>query len=252
MRTKVIAGNWKMNYTIEEGLQVISRLKELNPGGSNDSIRIILIPPFTHLSEFGKSLKNSGLFLGAQNIHQLDKGAYTGEISGLMIKSTGAEYVVIGHSERRQYFNEDNVLLALKIKKALEIELKPIYCCGETLDERNRGIHFEIVSRQLKEGIFDLSPGDFKKIIIAYEPVWAIGTGVNASPEQAQEMHHYIRELIAKNYKQDLADEIILLYGGSIKSSNSKELFVMPDIDGGLVGGASLLAEEFSAIIKSA
>jgi triosephosphate isomerase (TIM) len=251
MRTKIVAGNWKMNYTITEGLQFINDLNLLLKKKSSYKAKIIIIPPFTHLFEFVRNFSGSNLLFGAQNLYEKEKGAYTGEISAAMVKSTGADYVVIGHSERRQYFNETNIQLAAKVGLALKNSLCPIYCCGETLDQRNNKVLFDVVKEQIEVGLFALTNEEFKKIIIAYEPVWAIGTGVVATPEQAQEMHAFIRELIKTRYGNEIAGQTSVLYGGSVKASNASELFLLPDVDGGLVGGASLVANEFYDIINA-
>lgn len=251
MRPKIVAGNWKMNYTIAEGIQFINDLNLLLKKKSTYKAKIIIIPPFIHLNEFIKNFGGSLLTFGAQNLYEKEKGAYTGEISAAMIKSVGADYVVIGHSERRQYFGETNTQLSTKVQLALKYNLCPIYCCGETLDQRNNKILFDIIKEQIEVGLFSLSTEEFQKIIIAYEPVWAIGTGVVASPGQAQEMHAFIRDLIIKKYGKDIAGQTPILYGGSVKASNAAELFMLPDVDGGLVGGASLIAAEFFDIINA-
>jgi len=188
---------------------------------------------------------------GAQNLHQNDHGAFTGEISAEMLIEAGCRYVIVGHSERRQYFHETNELLALKIRQALKYQLTPIYCIGETLDQRQQNIYFQVIEEQLNTGLFHLSENELLQCIIAYEPVWAIGTGVNATPAQAQEVHHFIRLKIAEKYNEKISQQISILYGGSIKPSNSAELFSQPDIDGGLIGGASLQVNDFFAIINS-
>jgi triosephosphate isomerase (TIM) len=251
MRPKIVAGNWKMNYTLTEGIQFINELNELLKSKSSYKAKIIIIPPFIHLYEMVKTFGRSFLNFGAQNLYEKEKGAYTGEISAAMIKSVGAGYVCVGHSERRQYFAETNTQLATKVELALKNNLCPIYCCGETLDQRNNKVLFEIIKEQIEVGLFSLSAEDFQKIIIAYEPVWAIGTGVVATPAQAQEMHAFIRGLIIKKYGNDIAGQTPILYGGSVKASNAAELFMLPDVDGGLVGGASLISTEFYDIINA-
>lgn len=248
MRRNIVAGNWKMNTNLKEGLELAIEVNKLAEE-SNAKALVIIAPPFTHLSDLKKFL--SVAKLSAQNCASEEKGAYTGEVSVEMIKSTGAEYVIIGHSERRQYFKETNSLLAKKVNLALEKGLLPIFCIGEILAERESGHHFDVVKSQLQEGLFHLSKESFSRLIIAYEPVWAIGTGVNASPEQAQEMHAYIRKTIALKYSDNLAEETSILYGGSCKGSNAAELFANPDVDGGLIGGASLKAEEFMQIVNA-
>jgi triosephosphate isomerase (TIM) len=251
MRAKIVAGNWKMNFTIDEGIQFINELKSLLNKKATYIPDIIIIPPFTHIYEFVKNFNGSLLKFGAQNLYEKEKGAFTGEISANMIKSTGADYVIIGHSERRQYFFETNNQLAVKVQVALKNNLYPIYCCGETLEERNKNVHFDLIKDQIEIGLFQLSEADILKVIIAYEPVWAIGTGVVATADQAQEIHAYIRRLIRNKYGDDISDQISILYGGSVKSSNAAELFMLPDVDGGLVGGASLIPNEFYEIIKA-
>jgi triosephosphate isomerase len=248
MKKNIVAGNWKMNTNLNEGLKIIEELKkEQLP----QNILTIIIPPFTHIYPLSEKLKNTNIKIGAQNTASEEKGAYTGEVSAEMLKSAGAEYVIIGHSERRAYFNENNSLLNKKIKLALEQNLTPIYCVGEKLEERETGKHFNIIETQIKEGLFSFAENEISKLIIAYEPVWAIGTGKTASPEQAQEIHEYIRNLIAKQYGNNTAANISILYGGSVKPTNAKEIFANPDVDGGLIGGASLNAQDFLQIIKS-
>jgi triosephosphate isomerase len=248
MRKLIVAGNWKMNKSLQEGIELA---KAVNEKVNGQKAIVILCTPFIHLTEVKKVINKSTLFLGAQNCSSKQAGAYTGEISASMIKSTGADYVIIGHSERRAYFKETDSTLNKKVRLALENDLIPIYCCGEVLPEREAGRHLDVVSRQINEGLFSLSTKEFSKVIIAYEPVWAIGTGVNATPEQAQEMHAYIRSLIAGKYGKEVAEDTTIQYGGSCKPSNARELFANPDVDGGLIGGASLEAEDFVAIINS-
>jgi len=248
MRKNIVAGNWKMNKTLDEGIILA---KEVNEKLTRSDITVVLCTPFIHLTEVKKVINKPNLFLGAQNCASEDSGAYTGEVSAAMIKSTGAVYVIIGHSERRTYYHETNEILNKKVKLALKHNLIPIFCVGEILEERNKNIHFEVVKEQLKEGLFDLSAEDFSKVVIAYEPVWAIGTGVVATPEQAQEMHSMIREYVANNYNKDIADNLTILYGGSCKASNARDLFKNPDVDGGLIGGASLIADEFIGIVNA-
>ena len=252
MRKKIVAGNWKMNNTFEEGIKLTSEIVELSKNIENKNVELILCPPFIFLQKCVElTLVNPQIAVGAQNCHNETKGAFTGEISVDMIKSVGAKHVILGHSERRAYFNEDNNFLAKKVKQVLASGLTPIYCCGETLAEREAGKLFDIIKEQIEVGLFDLSNEDFKKIIIAYEPVWAIGTGVTASPQQAQEMHEFIRSLIINKYGNLIAEEITILYGGSCNAKNAKELFANKDVDGGLIGGASLKSEDFIEIGKS-
>lgn len=248
MRKKIVAGNWKMNTTLADGIKLatdVNNLVEKNP----TKTKVIVAPPFTHLSEIGKLLTK--VLLSAQNCSYESSGAFTGEVSVGMIKSAGAKYVIIGHSERRTYFKEDNDTLFKKTKLALDQDLIPIFCCGEILSEREAGIHFDIVKKQLDETIFKFDKFQFGKLVLAYEPVWAIGTGVNATPEQAQEMHKYMRDLITKKFDSQSAEDTTILYGGSCKPSNARDLFKNRDVDGGLIGGASLNAADFMAIIQS-
>lgn len=250
MRKFIVAGNWKMNTTPKSGKQLVKQvLKKSKPG----KVKVIFGPPFTHLLATQKLLKgHKGFYTAAQNMHQEDGGAYTGEISAEMIKEIGSKYVIIGHSERRQYFKESNATLLAKTKKALANNRKVIFCCGESLAIREKGTHFQYVMRQLSATIFKLSPDEFKDIVIAYEPIWAIGTGRTASPEQAQDMHFAIRSTVKKKMGDKLAENTSILYGGSVKPSNALEIFKQPDVDGGLVGGASLNADDFAAIIAAA
>jgi triosephosphate isomerase (TIM) len=248
MRKKIVAGNWKMNTGLHDGLELASNVNKLSEKKTSDAI-VIIAPPFTHLSEVKKLLSN--VKLSAQNCASVENGAFTGEISVDMLKSVGAEYVIIGHSERRTYYNETNSLLVKKVNLILSRNLNPIFCIGEVLSEREAGIHFEVVKTQLRDGLFHLNKDAFAKVVIAYEPVWAIGTGVTASPQQAQEMHKYIRDQIFEMYGSTVAENTTLLYGGSCKGSNAKELFTNPDVDGGLIGGASLKAEEFLQIVNA-
>jgi len=250
MRKKIVAGNWKMNKSLSEGIQLINDiLKEETK--ESDVIKIIATP-FIHLTEASRLLnKRTDFKLAAQNCHHKLNGAYTGEIAADMISSTGATHVIIGHSERRQYFSESNELLLEKAKLALKAQLTPIFCIGENLEERNAGKHKETVKNQLTAAVFQLQAVEFAKIILAYEPVWAIGTGVTASSEQAQEMHQFIRTEINKKYGQEISEAMVILYGGSCNPQNAKELFACKDVDGGLIGGASLKASDFKAIINS-
>jgi len=250
MRSKIVAGNWKMNQTLAEGKNLTQAIKDQKKNIPNE-VKPIIIPPFIHLSEISKILDPSSIKLGAQNCADEEKGAYTGEVSAQMIQSTGAQYVIIGHSERRAYFHEDDKTLLKKLKLAIKHDLYPILCCGESLRDREENQHFDVVSRQLNNSVFDLEPMSFSRVIIAYEPVWAIGTGKTATPEIAQEMHNHIRNLVQVNYTEEAAKETVILYGGSCKPSNAKELFRQPDIDGGLIGGASLKPEDFLEICKS-
>ncbi len=248
-RRQIVAGNWKMNNDYEEGRNLA---KSIIAKLTTNDVSVILCPPYIHLKNISNTIKDiSNVYLGAQNCHQNPKGAFTGEVSSAMLQSVGVEYVIIGHSERRAYFKENNELLAQKVDAVLSNELFPIYCCGEKLDIRETGNHFKLVENQLNEGLFHLTTSDFSKVVIAYEPVWAIGTGVTASPEQAQEMHEFIRSLVSNKYGAGIAKSTTILYGGSCKPSNAQELFRQKDVDGGLIGGASLKAEDFVAIINS-
>ncbi len=251
MRKRIVAGNWKMNKSLKEGIELAT---EINTGVEkleNHAIEVIVAPPFIHLSEISKIVNSNFISVAAQNCAAWPQGAYTGEVSAEMIRLIGVEYVILGHSERRKYFQEDGKMLNTKVKMALENMLKPIFCCGEVLEERESEIHFETVKKQLNEGLFNLPEEDFKEAVIAYEPVWAIGTGVTATPDQAQEMHRFIRLLVAEKYGGNIAEDTTILYGGSCKPSNAGELFSKPDVDGGLIGGASLKTEDFLGIITS-
>ncbi|MEJ2613902.1 MAG: triose-phosphate isomerase [Ignavibacteriaceae bacterium] len=250
MRRKIIAGNWKMNNDLKGTIDLISNLaKSLN---KNENCDIIVCPPFTSLSEANSQIKNTVIKLGAQNMYFENGGAYTGEISAQMLKSVGCEFVILGHSERRAIFNESDSLINKKIKKAISSGIKPIFCVGESLEQREKGVTKDIIKTQVTEGLKDISSEEIKTLIIAYEPVWAIGTGKNATPEQAQEVHEFIRSLIKENYSQEIADNMIIQYGGSVKPDNAKDLLSQKDIDGALVGGASLKADSFLGIIRAA
>ena len=248
MRKKIVAGNWKMNTLLKDGMELAKSVEKLEKEKSSDAL-VIIAPPFTHLSKVGQLIEN--VKLSAQDCASEPSGAYTGEVSPEMLVSSGVEYVIIGHSERRAYYNEDNELLNKKVKLALSAGLKPIYCCGEVLEERETGKLFDVVKEQLKVGLKDLTTDEISQVIIAYEPVWAIGTGVVASPDQAQEMHKFIRDLLVELFDGQVAEEMSILYGGSCKPSNAEVLFANPDVDGGLIGGASLNAEDFIAIVNA-
>jgi triosephosphate isomerase len=249
MRQKVVAGNWKMNKNLQESKVLIDELKANIP---DTAARIIIAPNFISLANAYQAVQGSKIEVAAQNLHQAEGGAFTGEISAHMIKSTGVNITLIGHSERRQYFKESDALLANKVDTALKHEMEVIFCFGEELEDRQKKNHFNLVHNQLTDGLFHLPAGDWSRIILAYEPVWAIGTGETASPEQAEEMHTFIRDTVATKYNQSLADKVIILYGGSVKPSNAKEIFSKPNVDGGLIGGASLVATDFIDIIKGA
>lgn len=251
MRKNIVAGNWKMNKTIEEGVQLVKEIKSLISEKQISSVQLIINPPFTHLSVLKNEIANSGIKIGAQNCSYESSGAYTGEVSVGMLKSIDIDYVIIGHSERRAYFNETDEILLKKLYLVLDSGLLPIFCCGEVLSQRDAGIHFEVVRQQIENTIFKLSEDKFKKVVIAYEPVWAIGTGRTATSEQAQEIHKYIRNLITEKFGASVASEISILYGGSCNAQNAKELFQNPDVDGGLIGGASLKATDFVQIASS-
>ena len=247
MRKKVIAGNWKMNMLPNETINFIEGLSQEIKGVKNE---IILCVPYTDLFYALLTAQNTNIKIGAQNMHWKEKGAYTGEISGQMLKSIGVEYVIIGHSERRQYFAETDETVNLKVKSALENNLKPIICVGETLEQREHGETEKIIESQIKLALKDLTKEQIRAIIIAYEPVWAIGTGKTATPEEANNVIKYIRKQIKELYNEEIAENIIIQYGGSVKASNAEELFNMSDIDGALVGGASLNFKEFSEIVN--
>ncbi|MBL7827701.1 MAG: triose-phosphate isomerase [Saprospiraceae bacterium] len=249
MRQQIVAGNWKMNKTLEEGLELTKGILEKveKPKGL-----VVIAPPLTHLKEIGKMIKVRKYFhLAAQNCHHEPKGAYTGEVAADMVASVGAEFVIIGHSERRQYFKEKNDVLAAKVNACIARGMRPIFCCGEPLHIREVDTHVGYVAKQLKAGLFHLKEEDFRKVVIAYEPIWAIGTGRTASAQQAQDMHLAIRVLVAKKYGKAIADDTTILYGGSCNAQNAQELFSQPDVDGGLIGGASLKAEDFATIIAA-
>lgn len=250
MRTKVIAGNWKMHMDVTGTIDLITGIKT-GLGTAAPDCTVIVCPPFTSLETASTLLKNSPVKLGAQNMHPENSGAFTGEISASMLKSVGAEYVILGHSERRTIFGESDLFINQKIKKALEAGLLPIFCIGETLQERESGVTFDVIKRQVTQGLSGISEADLAKVIVAYEPVWAIGTGKTASPEQAQEVHAYIRGLIASLYSTAAAEKLIIQYGGSVKPDNAKELLSQKDIDGALVGGACLKADSFLGIINA-
>lgn len=248
MRKKIVAGNWKMNYDLTETEDLLRELKKnVIPSG----VDVMVAPTFTNLFDAFNSLRGHPIEVVAQNMHQSVNGAYTGEISSGMLKSIGVETVILGHSERRAYFHEDNALLAEKVTTALDNGMNAIFCFGEELDDRKSGNHFKLVETQLKEGLFHLAASDWNRIVLAYEPVWAIGTGETASPEQAQEMHAFIRKTISDAYSQETAENVSILYGGSVKPDNASEIFGKPDVDGGLIGGAALNAESFMAIVNA-
>lgn len=250
MRKKIVAGNWKMNTNLQEG---VALAKEINEAlkAAQPKCDVIIAVPFTHLASINAVIDPAKLGLGAENCANHKSGAYTGEVSAPMVASTGATYVILGHSERRQYYGETSEILKEKVALALENNLTPIFCIGEVLEERENGTFNEVVKTQIEEGLFNLSADDFGKIILAYEPVWAIGTGKTATADQAEDMHAHIRATIAAKYGNEVADNTSILYGGSCKPSNAAELFAKPDVDGGLIGGAALDAESFMGIVKA-
>ena len=250
MRKNIVAGNWKMNTTLPEGLQLA---KEVNDAlkGVDAKCDVIICVPFTHLASINGVIDKNRLGLGAENCADHVSGAYTGEVSAPMVASTGATYVILGHSERRQYYGETSETLKEKVKLALANGLTPIFCIGEVLEEREAGKHFEVVKTQIEDALFDLSAEDFSKLILSYEPVWAIGTGKTATDDQAQEIHAYIRSVIEGKYGKEVAENTSILYGGSCKPSNAKALFAKPDVDGGLIGGAALKADSFMGIVEA-
>jgi triosephosphate isomerase len=248
MKRYLIAGNWKMNKTTGEAIELAQKLVEsLKDVNDRD---ILICPPFTALYSVYQVIKGTNIKLGAQDVFYENSGAFTGEISPIMLKDVGCEYVIIGHSERRHIIGETDELINKKIKAAINNGLKTILCVGELLEEREAGKTLEVVKTQIEKGLNGVSKEEMKNIVIAYEPVWAIGTGKTAKPEDAQEVHAYIRKLLSKLYSKEIADETIIQYGGSVKASNIDSLMAMPDIDGALVGGASLVAEEFTRIVK--
>ncbi len=251
MRKKIVAGNWKMNKTLSEAVQLAKDIRQLAEGKSFNA-GIMVCPSALFLLPVKEALGDTGIALAAQNVAAQDQGAYTGELAADQIASAGICYTLIGHSERRSLFGDTDEKIAVKVKKSLEAGLNPIFCCGEPIEVRQAGKEKELVGEQVEKALFSLSPEEMSQVIIAYEPVWAIGTGLTASSAQAQEMHAFIRQLLAGKFGHTIAGEIPILYGGSVKSSNAAELFAMPDVDGGLVGGASLQAEEFINIVKCA
>lgn len=251
MRKNIVAGNWKMNKTLQEGVQLAREVRGLVEAAGALKCEVVLAPPFVHLTEVAKVVEGSGIAVSAQNCAAEASGAYTGEVSAAMIQSIGCAYTLIGHSERRSYYGETDQILSKKVKLALANGLKPIFCFGEVLAERESGNHFEVVESQIENGLFDLSVEDFSKIVLAYEPVWAIGTGRTASTAQAQEMHAFIRSTLVAKYGVQVADNSTILYGGSCNDANASELFACPDVDGGLIGGAALVAEKFIKIVTA-
>jgi triosephosphate isomerase len=249
MRKNIVAGNWKMNNNLQEGIGLAKDL-QTTLAGKTVNCDVVICTPFIHLASVA-GINASEFAVGAQNCADKKSGAYTGEVSASMLASTGAKYVILGHSERRAYYGETNETLKEKVLLALENNLVPIFCIGEVLDEREAGKQNEVVESQIKESLFDLSAEDFGKLVLAYEPVWAIGTGKTATSQQAQEMHAFIRSIIAAKYGQEVAENTSILYGGSANAGNAKELFSNPDVDGGLIGGASLKVDAFMPIIEA-
>lgn len=250
MRKNIVAGNWKMNTTLAEGVGLAKDVNEALKGFT-PNCDVIIAVPFTHLASVNAVIDPAKLGLGAENCADHTKGAYTGEVSAAMVASTGATYVILGHSERRQYYGETSEILKNKVALALENNLTPIFCIGEVLEERENGTYLEVVKKQIEDALFDMSAADFSKLILAYEPVWAIGTGKTATDDQAEEMHAHIRKVIADKYGKEVAENTSILYGGSCKPSNAPQLFAKPNVDGGLIGGASLDAESFMGIVKA-
>ena len=252
MRKHIVAGNWKMNLTFSEADELLDELmSELEKVELPRDTKVIVCPPFPYIEMASDYANDSYFMVGAQNVSDRDKGAFTGEVSAEMLASCEIDYCIVGHSERRAYYGETDALVAAKVNQLLAHDLKPIVCVGEVLEEREAGRQLEVVKTQVEQGLFHLDAEQIKQIVIAYEPVWAIGTGKTATPDQAQEMHHHIRTLLAAKYGAAVADEISILYGGSCKPSNAKELFANPDVDGDLIGGASLKAKDFMGIITA-
>jgi len=250
MRKNIVAGNWKMNNNLQEGLTLAKDL-EAALKGKEVNCDVIIGTPFIHLASVAAAIDTNLVGVSAQNCADKASGAYTGEVSAAMVASTGAKYVILGHSERRTYYGETDALLKEKVALVLANGLTPIFCIGEILDERNAGKHFDVVETQIREGLFNLSAEDFGKIVLAYEPVWAIGTGVTATSDQAQEMHAFIRKTLVAKYGETVANNTSILYGGSCNAANAKELFANPDVDGGLIGGASLGVDKFMPIVEA-
>ena len=248
MRTKIVAGNWKMNKTARETEVLLNELSAKLP---DTDAEVMVAPTFVNLADAVRQLESSAIQVVAQNMHFADNGAYTGEIAADMLLDIEVDTVILGHSERRAYFHETDELLAKKVKQAIEKNMRVIFCFGEELSDRKSGKHFDVVAKQLKNGLFDLPESAWSQIVLAYEPVWAIGTGETASPEQAQEMHAYIRKIVSDAYTNAIAQKVSILYGGSVKPGNAAEIFSKPDVDGGLIGGASLVGDDFMAIVKA-
>jgi len=249
MRQKIVAGNWKMNKNAEETEDLLNDLIDKLP--NDKDVEIIVAPTFINLASAVGHLEFTNIQVAAQNMHQAENGAYTGEISADMLTSIGVNTVILGHSERRAIFHETDSIIAFKVDTALKHDMRIIFCFGEELNDRQNKQHFNVVENQLRDGLFHIEKSSWDNIVLAYEPVWAIGTGETASPEQAQEMHEFIRETVRKVFGSDIAEEVSILYGGSVKPDNAKEIFSKPDVDGGLIGGAALKAEDFAAIVNA-
>ena len=251
MRTKIVAGNWKMNNDLKESKSLTKKIIKSIKKSALKNTRVIIAPTFVNIERVVKKAKGTKVEVAAQNMHFEKSGAFTGEVSAEMIKAVGSKIVILGHSERRQYFGETDEMLAKKVNAALENKMEVIFCFGEVLEDRKANNHFKVVESQLKNALFHLNAKDFKNIILAYEPVWAIGTGETASPEQAQEIHAFIRKILTDKYDEATAESISILYGGSVKPANAKEIFSKQDVDGGLIGGAALNKDDFKAIIDA-
>lgn len=249
MRKKIVAGNWKMHKNATQTTELLNELTAQIP--AETTAQVIVAPTFVNLQSAVENLKFSNIAVAAQNVHQAESGAFTGEISADMLTSVGVKTVILGHSERRAIFNESDALIANKVNTALKHEMTVIFCFGEELKDRQSKNHFNVVENQLRDGLFHIESKDWDSIVLAYEPVWAIGTGETASPEQAQEMHEFIRETVRKAFGSEIAENVSILYGGSVKPENAKEIFSKPDVDGGLIGGAALKADDFVAIVNA-
>jgi len=251
MRKNIVAGNWKMNNDLGASKRLAKQVAKLVKKHKVKGTKVIIAPTSVNLERVAKTTKKSKVKVAAQNMHFAESGAFTGEISASMLESIGVKTVILGHSERREYFGEDDALLAKKVDAALQNHIDVIFCFGEVLEDRKSGKQEQVVESQIKNALFHLKASAFKNIVLAYEPVWAIGTGETASPEQAQDMHAFIRKTLAEKYSVDVADEVSILYGGSVKPANAQEIFSKPDVDGGLIGGAALKAEDFLAIVTA-
>ena len=251
MRKNIVAGNWKMNTTVAEGVQLAKEVNEAVAAAGELKCDVVIGVPFTHLTAVKDVIDIEKVGLSAENCANKEKGAYTGEVSAAMVASTGANYVILGHSERREYYNETPEILKEKVDLALANGLKIIFCCGESLELRNAGTYEEFIKAELKDSLFHLSAEEFANIVIAYDPIWAIGTGVTATSDQAEEVHAFIRSFLAEKYGETVANDTTILYGGSCKPTNAPELFAKPNIDGGLIGGASLKAADFMGIVTA-